>query len=261
MRSEDTSLPALFSPDLESRAPGETVRLDREEARHVRALRLADGAEVALIDGRGRRVRARLGTEDVGGRDVVLLGPLPVPAPLPVELCPAVGGKAHMLWLVEKATEVGVTAIQPLETRRSRSVADAARTASFWDKAGRRATAALKQSGGGWLPRFGPVRELETFLAGVADDEVGSLLLDRDGPPLGAVLADWDGRRALRLLCGPEGGLDPEERAACRAARVRPARLGPTTLRFETAALAALAVVSDLRERVTDVNRADGEEE
>jgi 16S rRNA (uracil1498-N3)-methyltransferase len=180
--------------------------------------------------------------------------PVDVAPRLPVEVAFGVGNKSHTLWLVEKATELGAQALWPIEFARSRSVADAARSPSFWRKAERRAVSALKQSGGGWLPRIESGLTAEAFLEGPGRDvaalagrpvvPVARILLDAEGEPLGRRLRSWDGSAPLMMLVGPEGGLTPGEKRALADRGFRTAALGRRTLRFETAALAALAVAS-----------------
>ncbi len=250
MRADSTgTLPSLLLPGLSGRRSGELARLDRDETRHARALRLPEGAAVALVDGRGGRREGRLGPVSDREREVTVGDPLPAPAPLAVELCVAVGNRTHTLWLVEKAAELCASRIRLLETERSRSVADAGRSTSFREKARRRALAAMKQSGGAWAPEIESPAELETWLAGPPGPRSG-VLLDPEGPPLAAVLEGWDGRTPLPIVVGPEGGLTTRERDACLEAGLRAARLAATVLRFETAAVAALAVAWQRRETV-----------
>jgi len=207
---------------------------------------------VRVVDGRGGVWRGRLAS-DGETLEIRLLAPGEAPPPLPVELGVAVAEKSRTLWLVEKAVELGALSLQPIEFRRSRSVADGARSRGFWRKAHRRAVAALKQCGGARLPEIGPVRDLHDFLGrssrptaeGGLAPRGPDLLLDRDGEePLLARLAGWNGTPPVRLVVGPEGGLEDSERGRLREAGYRTVRLGPRTLRFETAAVAALAVVA-----------------
>ena len=243
---------------------GRTLKLADEEARHVRSLRLRPGDEVRVTDGAGGLWRARLETSGDGAR-CVPLERLDAPPPLPVQVAFGVAAKDRTLLLVEKAVELGALSLQPVEFRRSRSVADAGRSAAFWRKAGRRAVAALKQCGGARLPEIAPVRDLHEFLGrarrpapeGAAQEEGPDVVLHRSGSRrLGEALADWDGRRTLRVLLGPEGGLEDDELRACREAGFAAASLGPRVLRFETAAVAALAVAAD-RRPTTDEESAD----
>lgn len=244
------STPSFFVPDPGPDPLGRTLELGEDEARHVRALRLDPGEEVRLTDGAGRLWRARL-EEGPPAPACTPLEALDAPPPLPVELAFGVGNKKRTLLLVEKAVELGALSLQPVEFRRSRSVADAARTEGFWARAARRGLSALKQCGGARLPDFGPVRDLHAYLdrrvrpepgGGLAREGPDVLLDRRGGGRLEEALAGWAGRPPLRILLGPEGGLEQEEREACRQAGFTPACLGPRVLRFETAAVAALAV-------------------
>lgn len=246
--------PLLFAPDAHGREVAEVLNLSADEVHHVRALRLASGATVQLTDGCGGMWSAHL--RDVSGPRIscVLDEPLESAARLPVELAFAVGNKSHTLWLVEKATEFSVTGLWPVEFSRSRSVADAARSPSFWDKAKRRSVSAMKQSRGAWLPRVERPCGLQAFLGSVtdrpapesdrADVQAGRILLDPSGEPLGSLIGRWSGSPPLLFLVGPEGGATDEERAAVLGSGFGLARLGPSILRFETAAIAAVAVAT-----------------
>lgn len=253
------SLPTLFASDLGNADSGTTVELDSEEARHVRALRLQPGDALRVTNGRGRLWQGRLERADRRSATCVVEGAGDPPAPLAVELAIPVAHKNRTLWLVEKAVELGVVSLQPVEFERSRSVADAGRSRGFWRKAHRRAIAALKQCGGALLPEIGPVRELDAYLErralpmptggalGPLDPEGGAaVLLDgRADRRVRGALGAWTGAGLLRVLIGPEGGLVEEERDRAREAGFTPASLGPRTLRFETAALAAIAIAGE----------------
>ncbi len=234
------SAPVFYLRDAARRRAGELAELARTEIRHLRALRLASGDGVRLTDGRGALWGARLTGE---GAAVRLVETLDAPPPLEVELWAPVGNKQATLWLVEKAAEFGLRRLQPVECIRSASVADAGRSAAFWEKARRRALAAVKQSGSTWAPEIAPPAVLAERLARL--DEGGDrIVLDPSGPPLAGALNGWSGTPPAVLLVGPEGGLEESERSACAAANFRPASLGTTILRFETAAVAALAVAA-----------------
>jgi 16S rRNA (uracil1498-N3)-methyltransferase len=165
-------------------------------------------------------------------------------APRPAELTLAIGAgdRERFGWLVEKATELGVTAIVPLETERTASVATRVRPQHL-EKLRRQALDALKQCGAAWAPAVEEPIELEEFLrrprAGVR------WLAD----PAGQMPAAELDTTPVTVVVGPEGGISERERAALLAAGYQPRVLGPHILRFETAALAAVVAVATARLR------------
>ena len=227
---------------------GPVVELSEGAAHHAAVKRLSVGDPLRLTSGDGRRVHATI-TELAKRRFLVSTAGEEVEhvaAPSPVELWAPVGDRDRMLWLAEKATELGVSVWRPVLYRRSRSVSPRGEGDSFREKVRARMIAALEQSGGAWLPEILPESTLDRALEpGTAQPRI---LLDPAGDPLPQTLSrltSHDSRLTIGL--GPEGGLDPDERDAFLQAGWRPASLGPNVLRFETAALAALAIVRSLQ--------------
>jgi 16S rRNA (uracil1498-N3)-methyltransferase len=223
---------------------GPAVELDEGAAHHASVKRLAVGNPVRLTSGDGRRVRATI-TELAKKRLVVsTLGETAeeVLPPTRVELWAPVGDRERMLWLAEKATELGVTAWRPVIYRRSRSVSPRGEGEAFREKVRARMISALEQSGGAWLPELLPDTTLDEALP-LAPWESG-LLLDAGGNPISSMLSRFTTHESrLTISLGPEGGLDPDERDEFLAVGWRRASLGPNVLRFETAAIAALSIV------------------
>lgn len=252
MDSADRQPPTLLVKTAQPGPVPGTATLDADVRRHLKALRLRGGDVVRITDGRGSMWEGRLG--DSGGDGSLschLEEALPTQPRLPIVLGFGVGAKTRTLWLVEKAVELGVGALQPVEFARSASVADAARSPSFWKKAGRRAEAALEQSGGAWLPDLRDPVSLAAFLdaaeASSEREEASAhrlILTAGANAELSDALADWNGRDPLHVLVGPAGGVEPAEARAAIARGFRPVGFGPRTLRFETAAIAAIAVAS-----------------
>ena len=236
----------LYVPGLPPH-PGTPVTVDGDEVRHIRAARLRPGAELRLTDGEGGLWAARLDSLTGNRARCVLLETISSPPDLNVELAFGIGSKQRTLWLVEKAVELGVLGLQPIEFRRSNSVSDAARAPVFWEKARRRAAAALTQCGGSRLPTMGAPCPLEEYLSGLASrrDDLRVALVQHGEDSLPELLTNRPGANGwIRLLVGPEGGMAPAEQAACRAAGFCLATLGERVLRFETAAIAAASAVS-----------------
>ncbi len=224
-------------------AAGLELDLPSGPARHVQVRRLQPGDALTLFDGRGgewaaevlqmgrQQVRVRVGEHDPVTRE----------SALSVTLALGMPANERMDWLVEKATELGVTAIRPLVTDRSvlrLSGERAERKRAHWQAI---AAAAAEQSGRTRVPRLHPVRALADAdaLPAPVQGWVLSLAGGAAGPAAlggaGAAAGEW------LLLSGPEGGLTAAEEARARALGLLPLSLGPRVLRAETAPLVALA--------------------
>jgi len=240
---------------LEAGARGEGAS---GEAGHVRAARIRPGQRLVVIDGAGSRWEAELVELDRRRASCRLLVPLPPEPALPLQLWAPVANRDRSLWLVEKVVELGASAITWIEWERSRSVADAGRSDRFLRRAEGRARAALKQSGRSWLPRLeGPV----TLAEALGRHDGAGWLADAEGRPwLAAGIArGQEGQRVgdrLTIAVGPEGGLTSPERRLCSEAGFELVSLGPAVLRFETAAVVAVAAAAMLAD---DENEASDE--
>lgn len=240
-------------------ATGTEIDLPPGAARHAQVRRVQPGDTLILFDGRGAdwatqvlavgrsQVRVRIGQPQAA---------VPELAP---EVTLAVGMPANerMDWLVEKATELGVAAVQPLHTERSvlrLNGERAGRKREHWQGV---AVAAAEQCGRARVPLLAPVRDLADWLDAVAAPALDAprlptaesarfvLSLAPDAAPPSRVASMRAApNAALTLLSGPEGGLAPAEEAAARAAGFMPLSLGPRVLRAETAPLALLAWLS-----------------
>jgi 16S rRNA (uracil1498-N3)-methyltransferase len=209
-----------------------SIDLGEDAAHHARVKRLAAGDRISVTNGKG----------SVGVGEVRLLakGELRVdigemrelPAPSPIHLYVPVADRDRMLWVAEKATELQVATWTPVMYDRSRSVSPRGEGEGFDRKVRARMIAALEQSNGAWLPEMRPVR--------AAADLVGEkgIVLERASRPLGP----WAFLSPVRLAIGPEGGFTPGELSELLDGGWQAATLGDVTLRFETAAIGAVAV-------------------
>jgi 16S rRNA (uracil1498-N3)-methyltransferase len=215
--------------------------LSASAARHVQVRRLQPADRLVLFDGRGGEWAAtvvHMGRQAV----TVRVGAFdPVERELGVRVTLALGVPANerMDFLIEKATELGVTAIQPLQCERSvlRLAGDRAlRKGEHWQAV---AAAAAEQCGRTRVPQVAPLRMFERWLD-TLDGDGARLLLD---PAAGMSLpqAVDHATRTLLSLSGPEGGLAPSERSAALVRGFLAVRLGDRVLRAETAPLAVLA--------------------
>lgn len=216
---------------------GEIVRLGEDAAHHARVRRLAPGEGVRLTNGAGTRASAELTAVNKSALAARVLEAESVPRPAAIHLRVPIADRDRMLWLAEKATELGIASWQAVRFRRSASVSPRGEGSPFVARVRARMIGALEQSGGGWMPAILPDAEPSTLELPRA--AIG-LVLDRTGAPLLPALAGESGEVAIVL--GPEGGMEPDELELLVARGWRSVRLAATTLRFETAAIAAVAI-------------------
>ncbi|MFL5494012.1 MAG: RsmE family RNA methyltransferase [Gemmatimonadales bacterium] len=220
---------------------GSRASIEEGEAHHLRVRRVAAGEPVELRDGAGLVGTGRTVQE---GRSWLVEVESVAEAPRPAALTLAVGAgdRERFGWLVEKATELGVTTIVPLETERTSGVATRVRPPHL-DKLRRQALEVLKQCGAAWAPAVEEPIALEEFLR---RPRAGALWL---ADPAGQLPATRLDTAPVTVVVGPEGGMSERERAALLTAGYHPRVLGPHILRFETAALAAVVAVTTARLR------------
>jgi 16S rRNA (uracil1498-N3)-methyltransferase len=231
--------------------------LSPAESHHLVVVnRARSGDPVVAFDGRGTEwtcdlVDARKNAAVLRPRSHRVHPPLPAR----LTLAQALPKGPAMEAIVRKATEIGAARIVPLETERTQVHLDGDRSDRKHEKWAVAALEAAKQCGNPFLPELAPLQSLRSFLAAAT----GELRLVASLHPgvqlLPAVLerfAATHGRPPVTAvwLVGPEGDFSPAEIAAALAAGFIPIGLGPLVLRAETAATAALAILSyELRHR------------
>lgn len=216
---------------------GATVELPEAAAHHARVKRHQVGDVVSLTNGEGRTasgVIARIAKSVVA---VEVHDVRDVPRPTPLMLLAPVGDRDRMLWLAEKATELGITEWRPVVFARSRSVSPRGEGEAFAAKVRARMISALEQSGGAWLPAISP--EIHVPDAATIEQPAARYLLDAAGGRFDPSPA----AAGAAVVLGPEGGMEPGERALFVTEGWRPVALAATILRFETAGIAALGVL------------------
>jgi 16S rRNA (uracil1498-N3)-methyltransferase len=212
--------------------------------RHAQVRRVQPGDDLILFDGRGSDWPATVLAVGRSAVQVRIGEPIAVDKELrcAVTLAVVMPANERMDALVEKATELGVAAIQPLQASRSvlrLSGERAERKRAHWQAI---AEAACEQCGRARVPVVAPVLELDAWLLQAPTGATKLLLsLAGDAQPLATLAAS---ATAVLTLSGPEGGLAPEEEAAARAAGFSAVALGPRVLRADTAPLAVLAWLS-----------------
>ena len=222
---------------------GQTLDLDNTAARHLReALRVREGDPVVLFNGRGGEYD---GTVVGVQRTAVTVrvdafSDVDRESPLRVRLAQGISRGERMDFTIQKAVELGVGALAPLATERSTVRLDEARARKRMEHWQGIVRHAAEQSGRTRLPALEPVQELSQLLAG--PQEAGRFMLD---PAAKLTFGEISLPHEVCLAIGPEGGFSPAERLHLEAAGFTRIRLGPRTLRTETAALVALSILQD----------------
>jgi len=268
----------FYDPTINPHAAEHTLSAD--ESRHaVRVLRLGAGARLHLVDGRGTLYETEIVAANERACTVRVVASTPDYGRRPYRLVLAVAptkNSDRMEWLVEKATEIGLDALVPLEC------ANSERRVWRGDRAVRVAVSAMKQSLKARLPEIAPLTPLRELLArpfdglkliahcreevkcapdatadAAADGDADALdatatasrSLATDAPSSLAANARTPITELLRagvdtmILIGPEGDFTEEEVASALKAGFQPISLGESRLRTETAALTATTAV------------------
>lgn len=225
-------------------AAGATVELSADQAHYLRnVMRLGDGDAIALFNGRDGEFRARLAR--IGKRDmrVVIEAQSRGQAPeSDLWLVFAPLKRARIDYLIEKATELGASALLPVMTQHT--VVERLNL----DRLRAHAIEAAEQSERLTMPALHAPQPLAALLDGW-DAARRIMLCDESGtaPPVAAALQGVPAS-SWAVLIGPEGGFAETELDALRKLPfVSAVSLGPRILRADTAALAGLAVLQALR--------------
>lgn len=229
--------------------PGTRVDLPENAARHAcRVLRLREGDALTLFDGLGGEYECRMAAiaREQATVEVLAWQEVERESALSISLVQALQTGEKMDLTVQKAVELGVTAIVPVASRRSVLRLEGERASkrlAHWRGV---VASACEQCGRNRLPGVAAIEKLENWLEKPAEGEVLRLMLAPEAPHGLAGLSSPAGRQRIELLIGAEGGLTPQEMEQAAAAGFKPIRLGPRVLRTETAGLAALAALQCL---------------
>lgn len=223
---------------------GGQIELEPRAAKHAaQVLRLGAADPLTLFNGDGHDYRAEIETsarQQVAVR-ILSVGEPELAPPLAISLALGVSRGERMDLALQKAVELGVSAIQPLFTSRTlvRLSGDRLnKRVQHWQGV---VIAACEQSGRRRLPTLSPAMDLPDWLQ---QEQPGGILLHHEAARAITELPAPGDR--VTLLIGPEGGLAQKERDSAQTRGFTPVRLGPRVLRTETAPLAAIAAIQTL---------------
>lgn len=232
-------IPRIYTPH--SLTAGQSLVLEDAAAHYLgKVLRMQPGRELVLFNGQGGEFQAQIA--DMGKKQVTIaIGEFSAAdreSPLQLELAIGVSRGERMDWVLQKATELGVTRITPLLTERTEVKLAGERQDKkvlHWQHI---LISACEQCQRNTLPLLSEPRDLDDWLAQV-DAQHKFVLHHRDsnGLPDDTTVA------SVALLIGPEGGLSDHEIERARVKDFAPLTLGPRVLRTETAPIAAISLV------------------
>ncbi|MBO7100949.1 MAG: 16S rRNA (uracil(1498)-N(3))-methyltransferase [Bacteroidales bacterium] len=237
----------FYNPDI---TPNAYCTLDPEESRHaVRVLRMREGDELNVTDGRGNLYLCNIVDADDRACSVDVAETLstfhfPL-STLHLAVAPT-KNPSRMEWLVEKAVEIGVGEITLLQCDHSE------RSFLKTDRLEKLAVSAMKQSLHTVLPKINPTVKLSDWLNSQLSTLNSQLKFiahceaDKPRTPLAAALKPG---KDVVVLIGPEGDFSEEEIALALACGFQPVSLGPSRLRTETAALYAVVAFNLINDR------------
>jgi 16S rRNA (uracil1498-N3)-methyltransferase len=235
-------MPRFYCP--QSLSIGATVALPEHVAHHLHVLRMAPGDNLTLFNGEGGEYTATLTAIDRKRVHVEIKTFSPREAELPysITLAQALPEASKMDWIIEKAVELGIAAIQPLAAQRCvvrLSAERAAKKMTHWQGI---VVAASEQSGRNHVAHLADTADFNSWI-GQRNLHVRILLTPRAEQSL----SEWARHHTpqpVTLLVGPEGGFTEQEENSARAQDVLMLSMGQRVLRTETAGLAAIAALN-----------------
>ena len=226
---------------FQSQISDSQIVLNADEAHHLsRVLRLGEGDRVFVFDGEGNEWECEIARVGKREADLTILRQLnnDVESPLQLTLAQALVKGDKFDWIVQKATELGVTRIVPLITDHTDVRRVEERAEQKLERWRRISLEALKQCG---RRRLVEITEPISFVGFCNAAEAVSLIFsERGGKALREIAASLHSPASLTLCVASEGGWSDAELQAAEAHNFLPVHLGQRILRTETAAIAAV---------------------
>lgn len=238
-------MPVFFLP-LDAISPP-SITVPPSLQAHLRdSLRLEPGEQIWLCDGQGTRYLmelTRITKHELAGRILSTAEEPPRTAPR-LRLAQAVLKGEKMDWVIQKATELGVSEIVPLQSRHTVVQLRPERLEGQIARWQRIALEAAQQSEQWRVPVIAQPHSLSEYLESRLASAVSLILTERrEGESLNAVSIPAGGNESVLVMIGPEGGWSKEEVAQAEQAGHKLITLGPHILRAETAAIVAVGIL------------------
>ena len=234
--------------DLDSIDFAKNYQLPVDTAHHLtRVLRVSVSHPLEVFDGKGRVFDAEIASvgKQVSIRLLAEKNLPPTESPCKIQLMLSVGKGEKMDWIIQKATELGVSIISPLISARCEVRLDAERWKKKIERWREIAINACEQSGRNTLPVIHDIVSLSTGLQ-AAKFRLKLALHPGEGCQSFKSMLGDEPSKEVTLLIGPEGGLDDKEIQLAQERSFLLTSLGPRILRMETAAIAGVTILQAL---------------
>ena len=224
-----------------------TIRMTGDLLHHLRdSLRLRPGDSLTLNDGYGTRYRVEVthvASQAIDSR-IIDQQTEPVRRASPIVLGQALIKGDKMDWVIQKATELGVATLMPIQSTHSVIKPNPERLEHQRSRWERIARDAAQQSERWTIPTIADPIDLTEICRQYALAPLKGILAERSsGPSLATIPLPQDHQYPIVLLVGPEGGWAAAEQHLAQQHGFLPLTLGPRILRAETAAIAALSIL------------------
>lgn len=238
-------MPVFFLPPVAITPP--TITVPPTLQTHLRdSLRLELGEQIWVCDGHSTRYLmelTRVTKQELTGR-ILSTRREPVRTAPRLRLAQALLKGEKMDWVIQKATELGVSEIIPLQSRHTIVHLRPERLDAQLARWQRIALEAAQQSEQWHMPVIAQPQTLTTCLASLPAPALSLILTERrEGQSLHNVPLPEGGNESVLVLIGPEGGWAKEEVAQAEQAGCTLMTLGPHILRAETAAIVAVGIL------------------
>ena len=235
-------IPRVFTP--QALILNSTLELAEAQSHYLsKVLRMQSGRELILFNGEGGEYSAEIFAVHKKQLEVLVKDFLPEnrQSPLNLELAIGVSRGERMDWVLQKATELGVTKITPLITERTEVKLSGERADKKMEHWQQIIISACEQCQRNILPELSEPQNFSDWID-TCDAELKFVLHHRNNQGF----SKDKSAKNISLLIGPEGGLDNDEIAQAVAKNFSPLTLGPRVLRTETAPVAAISLVQYL---------------
>lgn len=224
----------------------EEIIINDQDAHHIsKVLRLQAGDTIAVIDPDGRAGIAQIKQCSTDHVNLVLQGVLEETKEAPIQVCLAQGlpKSDKMDYIIQKAVELGIATVYPVQMDRSVVQYDASKKKARRERWQKISEEAAKQCGRSLVPSVEPIQNLDELFSHIPDDVTIIMLYEGQAEKGFRQILEEKPAAAYLLLVGPEGGFSNKEVAAAQKHGASVVTMGPRILRTETASLAAIAMI------------------